>query len=142
MTSAPAPSVDARLLTAALAGALAPAVPAPVRVWSRGAWLCADAGDGLRACTQVWHSSRLAWGGEVAEACTRALDHVQDVVAESTGEVWPPWTGARPGGASLPACDAAVEEDRVLLWYGVAERPVLSLQAIPRAGLTDARARS
>jgi hypothetical protein len=62
----------------------------------------------------------------LAEACRRALEDLQDFVAEATTEPW-------PGSRSMPHAGARVEDGSVLLWYGERDHPVLLLESLPLA---------
>jgi hypothetical protein len=61
-----------------------------------------------------------------AELAWRALDTLQDYVAEATHEPW-------PGQRSMPEPRAQVRNSMLHLWYGDADSPVLACEPVPLA---------
>jgi hypothetical protein len=71
-------------------------------------------------------------------AVLAVLNSVQDFVVQTRKHPWPaPVAGPQhpASGADLPMPGVRVEDDRVRLWYGDADQPVLELPAIPRRDL-------
>jgi hypothetical protein len=64
----------------------------------------------------------------LAPAVERALDRLQDTIAEETADPW-------PGRGRLPGAAAEIRGDALHLWYGDREEPVLALEPIPLADL-------
>jgi len=60
----------------------------------------------------------------LVEACSHALDDLQDFVDQNTREPW-------PGQTTVPSPGACIEGREVLLWYGHIEHPVLRLRPLP-----------
>jgi len=59
----------------------------------------------------------------LVEACSHALDDLQDFVDENTGEPW-------PGQTTVPSPGACIQGSDVLLWYGNIDKPVLRLRPL------------
>lgn len=78
---------------------------------------------------------------ENLEATTRnALYVVQDYITEVRGVAWPTEERAvlhGPGRIPMPRQNALITDDRLELWYGDAEAPVLQLPGISIASLVQ-----
>jgi hypothetical protein len=62
---------------------------------------------------------------ENLETAVRAtLSGVQDYIAEATAEPWP------GSGGTQPNSDARVDDDRVQMWFGSEEAPLIRLRPI------------
>jgi hypothetical protein len=75
---------------------------------------------------------------QVGVAVWAVLNSVQDFVVQAAKHPWPARAGGQrrlARGAALPLPGVAVEHDRIRLWYGDADRPVLELPAIRRRDL-------
>jgi hypothetical protein len=57
-------------------------------------------------------------------AVRAALSGVQDYIAETTTEPWP------GSGGTQPNSDARVDDDRVQMWFGSEEAPLIRLRPI------------
>jgi hypothetical protein len=132
--------VDGEALTVELAVRLDAIVPRDAVVRARG--------------PQLWVEAPApgAWGGEniaglaeqdddpegpdrdgwIAYARERALEGVQEILMVSwLHEIWPLRPGASGTEPPDPDPHAAVRGDRIHLWYGPEEDPVLALEPIP-----------
>jgi hypothetical protein len=62
----------------------------------------------------------------LAQACHSFLDHVQDYIAETTGEPWP------AASSPMPVPQVVVTESDVVLGFHVGGEPVLVVESLPR----------
>jgi hypothetical protein len=92
------------------------------RVGSSGIWPQED----LRTCLEFEGAGEEC----AADAARRALDALQDYVAEATHDPW-------PGQRTMPEPHAQVRDSALHLWYGSADDVVLACEPIPLADLAD-----
>ena len=108
-------------LVRALAERLREVVPAGFLSTALAAWLDRSVG---------WVFESGGDGPELVEEAARiALDALQDEIAESTGEPFPP--RVRPGSPPLPEASAHFDGEALQAWYADADGPVWELEPIP-----------
>jgi hypothetical protein len=122
----PEEQATVRSLLAALVQRLGPALPSGFSIaFGRGSLL-------VFRNVELVDEIDLSWAVEGADALApaveRALDHLQDTLAEETTDPW-------PGRGYLPGAGAEVRDGALRLWYGDPEEPVLALEPIPLAEL-------
>jgi hypothetical protein len=108
----------------ALAARLAPHIPAAFQPEVLAGWIS----DRSRWVFEM----EASYGGPelLAEAARRALDTLQDEIAETTTDAWP---AVYRGGLAPP--DAEVREGALHVWFGARDDAVLFLDPIPIADL-------
>jgi len=72
--------------------------------------------------------SEVAPAEKLAAACEVALDQLQDYVDEASTEPW-------PGARTVPRAHAAVRGDKIRMWFGDEEDPVLECEPIDLASV-------
>jgi hypothetical protein len=112
-------STPARL-AAALAARLDAIVPDSLHVVADGVALIGPAGS---TTYLDWPFDDRDFEEAVATAAERALDHVQDAIAEATTEPWP--------SREMPSAFAVIANEQLRCGYGDARTPHLELAPIP-----------
>lgn len=129
-------------LAQALAERLDAVVPRPITIAAEQGWVVvrdrqADSDWQRLGVESVVDEPGQPWE-HVGVAVWAVLNSVQDFVIQAAKRPWPARAGDQrrvAWGVDLALPGVAVEHDRIRLWYGDADRPVLELPAIRRRDL-------
>ena len=113
----------------ALVERLTPILPAGFTARAEEGVVHIDAPDGLGAATSLTELLDLDDLGpqDYADAAWAVLSLAQDVVSETSTDPWPAALGP---GDDLAEPGTNVDGERVVLWFGAEEQPVLTLPPI------------